>query len=377
MPIKSETTCEPTLDGFVHYTDAHLVLSAYPKRIEGLAPCPEIEQAYGEWLIEEALEEKYGPLTRGDGSIPAKVSIFHDGNSRPDNDDIKNHRKANCQISISLVCAIAEAEGNIPAFEYAESWRDNSSDGGSFYWFDSYVLHPLPINPANLSRVITVDSGVRLLQFGQVTLLTANATQPNLIVRREEYLAAIASIRAKKRAGHALSKAEQFSLDFHEIGGPYPRGLFEREHESNLWRLVRETKELRAIDAITGKALAMPEHGKAFFYDLVDRKVRRELLLSLEDFKKFAAIYQIKVVIEDEPEAVAIASETEKISSKGKPWTEERLKEVAAYRQGHGTKAAAEHFGISTALIRGKLPSEKTNKRNSSPFGNMTNTLKR
>jgi hypothetical protein len=79
----------------------------------------------------------------------------------------------------------------------------------------------------------------------------------------------------------------------------------------------------------------------------------------------------------DEPEVVAIASETEKISSKGKPWTDERLKEVAAYRQDHGTLAAAKHFGISTALIREKLPNEKTNKRNSSPFGNMTNTLKR
>lgn len=44
----------------------------------------------------------------------------------------------------------------------------------------------------------------------------------------------------------------------------------------------------------------------------------------------------------------------------GKTWTPERLAEVKAYRDAHGTNATALHFGISGALIRQKLPGQKT-----------------
>ena len=40
----------------------------------------------------------------------------------------------------------------------------------------------------------------------------------------------------------------------------------------------------------------------------------------------------------------------------GKTWTPERLSKVKAYRELHGTAAAASHFGISASLIRKKLP---------------------
>lgn len=42
-----------------------------------------------------------------------------------------------------------------------------------------------------------------------------------------------------------------------------------------------------------------------------------------------------------------------------KKWTPERLAELAEYRKKHGTKAAAERFGISPARVRTLLPSEK------------------
>jgi hypothetical protein len=100
-------------------------------------------------------------------------------------------------------------------------------------------------------------------------------------------------------------------------------------------------------------------------------RLLKETLKSLE--VRDAAISRI----EDESKAPVVASQTERIGSKGKPWTDEKLKMIATYRAENGTQKAAEHFGISTALIRKKLPNEKTNKRNSSPFGYMTNTLKR
>ena len=52
----------------------------------------------------------------------------------------------------------------------------------------------------------------------------------------------------------------------------------------------------------------------------------------------------------------------------GKVWTPERLAEVKAYREKHGTKKAAEHFNISTSLIRQKLPSAKPKPKGYSAF---------
>ncbi|MCZ2103089.1 MAG: hypothetical protein OZ923_03200 [Comamonadaceae bacterium] len=45
-------------------------------------------------------------------------------------------------------------------------------------------------------------------------------------------------------------------------------------------------------------------------------------------------------------------------ASTGKKWTPERRQKLASYRKKHGTKAAAEHYGISGARIRELLPKE-------------------
>jgi hypothetical protein len=49
----------------------------------------------------------------------------------------------------------------------------------------------------------------------------------------------------------------------------------------------------------------------------------------------------------------------ERKSPGGEKWTPERKDELRAYRDEHGTKAAARQFGISEARVRQLLPTEK------------------
>ena len=49
-------------------------------------------------------------------------------------------------------------------------------------------------------------------------------------------------------------------------------------------------------------------------------------------------------------------------------WTPERLDELHAYRAAHGTKEAAEHFGVSTARVRQLLPTGKPATKGYSAF---------
>lgn len=59
---------------------------------------------------------------------------------------------------------------------------------------------------------------------------------------------------------------------------------------------------------------------------------------------------------EDEPQAAAPEPAA---AGTAKKWTPEALRALSDYRERHGTKEAAEHFGISAARVRGLLPSEK------------------
>ena len=49
-------------------------------------------------------------------------------------------------------------------------------------------------------------------------------------------------------------------------------------------------------------------------------------------------------------------------------WTPKRLAELHAYREAHGTKEAAKHFGVSTARVRALLPSGKAPTKGYSAF---------
>lgn len=55
-------------------------------------------------------------------------------------------------------------------------------------------------------------------------------------------------------------------------------------------------------------------------------------------------------------------------AASGKKWTPERLAEVKAYRDKHGTSQAAKHYGITTTRIRALLPGEKPRPQGYSAF---------
>lgn len=65
---------------------------------------------------------------------------------------------------------------------------------------------------------------------------------------------------------------------------------------------------------------------------------------------------------------------SKKTANSARRWTPELLKELSDYRAKHGTKAAAEHFDISTGLVRQKLPKKKPPA--ASPFPTTTHRIK-
>lgn len=66
--------------------------------------------------------------------------------------------------------------------------------------------------------------------------------------------------------------------------------------------------------------------------------------------------------------APVVAESASNMPGNGRVWTPEKLAEVQAYRDAHGTKAAAEHFKVSEQLIRRKLPSKKPTPKGYSAF---------
>lgn len=84
--------------------------------------------------------------------------------------------------------------------------------------------------------------------------------------------------------------------------------------------------------------------------------------------------------VEDLPQLLAVGAEVARApiegracegpakADDGKEWTPGRLAELKTYREQHGTKAAAEKYGISTARIRTLLPSGKPRPQGYSAF---------
>jgi hypothetical protein len=68
------------------------------------------------------------------------------------------------------------------------------------------------------------------------------------------------------------------------------------------------------------------------------------------------------VVTGTEPAPTVVATVTKK------KWTADRLEELSAYRDKHGTKAAAEHFGVTTSRVRELLPTGKPATKGYSAF---------
>ena len=71
---------------------------------------------------------------------------------------------------------------------------------------------------------------------------------------------------------------------------------------------------------------------------------------------------------EDGTAATPLASDRPLTTDTPNKWTADRMAELSAYRATHGTKAAAEHFGVSTSRVRQLLPSEKPAPKGYSAF---------
>jgi hypothetical protein len=70
-----------------------------------------------------------------------------------------------------------------------------------------------------------------------------------------------------------------------------------------------------------------------------------------------------------EPQAAPVATESaSNFPGTGKVWTTEKLAEVKAYRQKHGTKKTAAHYQVTEQRIRQLLPGEKPKAKGYSAF---------
>ena len=109
----------------------------------------------------------------------------------------------------------------------------------------------------------------------------------------------------------------------------------------------------------------------------------REILVTLEQvwvkadaLQKIYASWRGEIRLQAEAQALTASAApvvTENASDgvelvTGKRWTPEKLAELKSYREKHGTKKAAEFFGISEQFIRKKLPSEKPQPKGYSAF---------
>lgn len=91
--------------------------------------------------------------------------------------------------------------------------------------------------------------------------------------------------------------------------------------------------------------------------------MRESALVLLDDLRDYLKGRGISVDVEQSPPELptAPAAQVEPVQSALAPirWTDEALSELASYRKLHGTKKAADHFGISGARVRSLLPREK------------------
>lgn len=74
--------------------------------------------------------------------------------------------------------------------------------------------------------------------------------------------------------------------------------------------------------------------------------------------------------------AASVAQPVAPARGTAKQWTPERRAELRAYREAHGTKAAAAHFGITEGRVRQLLPGEPARPVAASPWAGLTHKLK-
>lgn len=156
--------------------------------------------------------------------------------------------------------------------------------------------------------------------------------------------------RLKRAAGSRLGlsvngdKARELAA---MLGLPYPPELeFARHFDIHARRLKLQAQRA-ALLAQTPQTIT--EH-----------KTKREEL----DFIEGA----LRALDEEVETANAEAPAAEGGQDGANRWTPDRLQELRAYRAAHGTKKAAEHFGISQSRVRALLPGDKPQPKGYSAF---------
>jgi hypothetical protein len=90
--------------------------------------------------------------------------------------------------------------------------------------------------------------------------------------------------------------------------------------------------------------------------------------LSYQDILNQRHELHARITAEMKPCAI-VGPETQK-NGTSKRWTNELLEQLVAYRETHKAKETAEHFGVSTTIVRAKIKTYKDLKAlKATPFG--------
>ena len=181
------------------------------------------------------------------------------------------------------------------------------------------------------------------------------------------------AIDPDSKARRAVTEAFTAYREAEGIVGPYPRAL---QADADRAREAYNEANQRANER-EGVPGAVPGTD-----DSTARRARAVASVAAQEAKMHTTIAASRQASEEwltkmvrcllEPQAAAPApvmtDSASNMPGNGRVWTPEKLAEVQAYRDAHGTKAAAEHFKVSEQLIRRKLPSKKSTPKGYSAF---------
>jgi hypothetical protein len=242
-------------------------------------------------------------------------------------------------------------------------------------WLTALAIHGKPVSP-NPLMVVKLEKGTEDWRYRE----PLNATDMESLGIHDKSLPLIFSDWMKleeKIKNSNLLQALRIIPIFYTLNPERESGLV-KVHKAHCERLreMLMAKNLVAKSLATGLeteiTFAYFAHYKNLAFD--------DPVIPLREFKKFARALEIGIKIGNHSEVGADNAsllESKSDFAKGQPWTPERLEAVKTYRDTHGATKTAEHFGISSALIRRKLPTSKAASKNSSPLGNMARALKK
>jgi hypothetical protein len=322
--LKNEivTEIKNSQDGFVPLMQAAKWLSHYPIPIKVAYGSPQTtslggpEQAttlIGFYLLSEELGKRDGP---GSSDFELADTSYRRGGT------------SGTEISIQLIMDVATTNSRLDLVSLIRDTRNEQlallSDGKppaitptAYEQFHSPVPGELYVDPLVRKhfvlpeeRVINLANGTYKLRFRQTWRFTAGAIFPPAIALRLVWDEMTIALNEKKNTGEELTEDESNLLR------DYTKDMFfigpcEYEHKGSLWHSAKHG-EVTIMDFDSEVPFLL--HPTEIKYGFEVGEYREEMIgnlgVRIEDFKKFAQQFQIKVVIEGEPEAVAVQPST-------------------------------------------------------------------